>query len=215
MNDEPNLQQFVDKLSSYSDETPQTGTAVPAVGEKMPAIGIVQEIAGSGSCVSDGRRPCSTSLPTSHDLSVAMAGQVGSQIKMQVASSWLIANVRTMRAGDAERSRRQRRFPRRGPDCRQWPDEQFPPRRHPLSDPRQPDLSGQYRGHARHLRRRRQPAYRDRHRLSDRRHPRRALRRPDAVEAFRGAGIDRYRQVDRGQPDPPPHLASCRPRAIS
>ena len=39
----------------------------------------------------------------------------------------------------------------------------------------------------------RRAAHRDRHRLSDRRHPRRALRRSDAVEAFRGAGIDRYR----------------------
>ena len=51
MNDEPNLQQFVDKLSSYSDEGAQTGTAVPTSSEKMPAIGIVQEIAGSGSAV--------------------------------------------------------------------------------------------------------------------------------------------------------------------
>ena len=29
-----------------------------------------------------------------------MSGQVGSQIKMVVGNSWLIANVRTLRAGD-------------------------------------------------------------------------------------------------------------------
>ncbi len=100
MNDEPNLQQFVDKLSSYSDDAAQTGTAIPAVDEKMPSIGIVQEIAGSGSCVSMDAALLNQLL-TSPDLSVAMAGQVGSQIKVRVANSWLIANVRTMRAGAA------------------------------------------------------------------------------------------------------------------
>ena len=29
-----------------------------------------------------------------------MSGQVGSQIKMAVGNSWLIANVRTLRAGE-------------------------------------------------------------------------------------------------------------------
>ena len=98
MNDEPNLQQFVDKLSSYSDDGTLTGMAMPSPGEKMPSIGIVQEIAGSGSCVSMDASLLHK-LATSPDLSVAMAGQVGSQVKMQVANSWLIANVRTMRAG--------------------------------------------------------------------------------------------------------------------
>ena len=97
MNEEPNLQQFVDKLSSYSDDHAHSGTAVPASGDKLPAIGIVQEIAGSGSSVSMNATMLHN-LATSSDLSVAMAGQVGSQIKMQVANSWLIANVRTMRA---------------------------------------------------------------------------------------------------------------------
>ena len=98
MNEEPNLQQFVEKLSSYSDDSVLTGTAVPAVGDKMPAIGIVQEIAGSGSCVSMDAALLHQ-LATSADKSIAMAGQVGSQIKVAVAGSWLIANVRTMRAG--------------------------------------------------------------------------------------------------------------------
>ncbi|WP_205480186.1 ATP-binding protein [Sphingomonas arenae] len=34
------------------------------------------------------------------DPSVAMSGQVGSQVKMAVGASWLIANVRTMRSGE-------------------------------------------------------------------------------------------------------------------
>ena len=39
-------------------------------------------------------------LETHKDPSVAMSGQVGSQIKMSVGKSWLIANVRTLRAAD-------------------------------------------------------------------------------------------------------------------
>ncbi|MES2903055.1 MAG: ATPase, partial [Pseudomonadota bacterium] len=91
MNDEPNLQQFVDKLSSYSDDNVLTGTAVPVAGEKMPSIGSVQEIAGSGSSVTMDAALLHQ-LATSADKSVAMAGQVGSQIKVAVAGSWLIAN---------------------------------------------------------------------------------------------------------------------------
>jgi hypothetical protein len=98
VNDEPNLQQFVDKLSSYSDEGAQTGGAVPVSGSKMPAIGTVQEIAGSGSAVTMDAAVLHQ-LASNPDQSVAMAGQVGSQVKMQVANAWLIANVRTLRAG--------------------------------------------------------------------------------------------------------------------
>ncbi len=98
MNEEPNLQQFVDKLSSYSDDTVLAGTAVPVTDEKTPTIGIVQEIAGSGSSVTMDAGLLHQ-LAASRDKSVAMAGQVGSQIKVAVAGSWLIANVRTMRAG--------------------------------------------------------------------------------------------------------------------
>ena len=39
-------------------------------------------------------------LQSHADPSVAMSGQVGSQIKMIVGNSWLIANVRTLRADD-------------------------------------------------------------------------------------------------------------------
>jgi DNA helicase HerA-like ATPase len=103
MNDQPNLQQFVDHLSSYSEENPQTGTDVPSSGANLPAIGAVLEIAGSGSRVSMSATQLS-SMADHRDPSIAMSGQVGSQVKMKVGSSWLIANVRTLRAGDDDAS---------------------------------------------------------------------------------------------------------------
>ena len=59
-------------------------------------IGIVLEIAGSGSAIAlDLQRlqECSAD----HDPSVALAGQVGSQVKIRVGKSWLLASVRTQR----------------------------------------------------------------------------------------------------------------------
>ncbi|MFL6759626.1 ATP-binding protein [Sphingomonas sp.] len=63
-------------------------------------MGIVVEIAGSGSQV---RLDAATvaALQSHKDASISMSGQVGSQVKTIVGSSWLIANVRTLRAGDA------------------------------------------------------------------------------------------------------------------
>ena len=99
MNEQPNLQQFVDHLSSYSEDTPQTGTEVPKPSSNVPAIGTVQEIAGSGSLVTMDATQLHALLDHK-DPSMSMAGQVGSQVKMKVGNSWLIANVRTLRAGD-------------------------------------------------------------------------------------------------------------------
>jgi hypothetical protein len=59
-------------------------------------IGVVIEIAGSGSRIAlDLQRlhECSEDL----DPSIALAGQVGSQIKIRVGKSWLLASVRTQR----------------------------------------------------------------------------------------------------------------------
>ncbi len=47
MNDQPNLRQFVDEVSSFSDEAPATPAPAPA--KALSAIGEVVEIAGSGS----------------------------------------------------------------------------------------------------------------------------------------------------------------------
>ena len=52
-------------------------------------------------------------LQSHPDPSVAMSGQVGSQVKMIVGNTWLIANVRTLSGRRAGRNRRPRRLPRR------------------------------------------------------------------------------------------------------
>ena len=59
-------------------------------------IGTVIEIAGSGSQVSLDAALINA-LVDHHDPSIAMAGQVGSQIKIRVGNVWLLANIRTQR----------------------------------------------------------------------------------------------------------------------
>jgi DNA helicase HerA-like ATPase len=98
MDDQPNLQQFLSEVSSFSAE--EATPARPAGGPSaVPPIGQVVDIAGSGSQVSLDAATLN-SLSNHSDPSVAMSGQVGSQVKMVVGNAWLIANVRTMRAGD-------------------------------------------------------------------------------------------------------------------
>src|SRR5438132_10120531 len=97
MDDRPNLHEFLNEVSNFTEEAaPSKSTSASAA---LSAIGEVVEIAGSGSQI----RMDAASLHTlqSHkDPSVAMSGQVGSQVKMIVGANWLIANVRTMRAGE-------------------------------------------------------------------------------------------------------------------
>ncbi len=98
MTDDVNLKQFLDELSSYTDEG-ATGGHVPSPQQNQAAIGQVLEIAGSGSKIRmDTERL--NGLANHTDPSVAMSGQVGSQVKMAVGASWLIANVRTMKRDD-------------------------------------------------------------------------------------------------------------------
>ena len=95
MTDQPSLKQFLDEMSSYSDAE----AGGPAARAAAPPIGQVIEIAGSGSrVIMDGARL--VEMQGHPDPSIAMSGQVGSQVKMKVGASWLIANVRTLRAGD-------------------------------------------------------------------------------------------------------------------
>ena len=80
---------------------PTAATEVPSNSSNaLDPIGIVIEIAGSGSrialdlgrleeCAGDG------------DPSVALAGQVGSQIKIRVGNTWLLASVRTQRSDES------------------------------------------------------------------------------------------------------------------
>ena len=94
MDEQPNLREFLNEVSSFSEEaTPAPAKSSPG---KLAAIGRVVEIAGSGSQIRmDGA--ALTALQTHSDPSVAMSGQVGSQVKMVVGNCWLIANVRTLR----------------------------------------------------------------------------------------------------------------------
>ena len=99
MDEQPNLHEFLNEVSSFTGED---SAAVPAKAASVQAgaIGHVVEIAGSGSQI---RLDASvvSALQTHKDPSVAMSGQVGSQVKTVVGNSWLIANVRTLRAGQA------------------------------------------------------------------------------------------------------------------
>jgi len=99
MDDRPNLREFLNEVSSFQEDEAPAAPA-KAAGPAPKAIGTVVEIAGSGSQI---RMDASivAAMQSHADPSVAMSGQVGSQIKTVVGNSWLIANVRTLKAGDA------------------------------------------------------------------------------------------------------------------
>jgi uncharacterized protein len=78
------------------DPAPAPAPAVPAAGPALHHIGYVMEIAGSGSQVTLDAAVL-TELMAHSDPSVAMAGQVGSQIKIRVGSTWLMASIRTQK----------------------------------------------------------------------------------------------------------------------
>jgi hypothetical protein len=98
MDERPNLHEFLNEVSSFSDEEAAASPA-QAPATTGGSIGRVVEIAGSGSQIRLDAAAVTT-LQAHKDPSVAMSGQVGSQVKTIVGSSWLIANVRTLRAGD-------------------------------------------------------------------------------------------------------------------
>src|SRR4051812_34286365 len=100
MDEQPkaDLRDFLNEVSSFSaEETPAAAPAKTAAA-KPQVIGHVVEIAGSGSAI---RLDAATemALQWHADPSVAMSGQDGSQEKTTVGNSWLIANVRPLKAG--------------------------------------------------------------------------------------------------------------------
>jgi hypothetical protein len=98
MDEQSNLRNFVEEITSFGEEGAAPSKEVSPVAD-LPPIGAVVEIAGSGSRIQmDGA--ALAQISNHSDPSVAMSGQVGSQVKMLVANSWLIANVRTMKSGD-------------------------------------------------------------------------------------------------------------------
>lgn len=75
-----------------------TGTNSDAENARKP-IGYVLDIAGSSSAIALDTARLSECM-TDADPSIALAGQVGSQIKIRVGNSWLLASVRTQKHDD-------------------------------------------------------------------------------------------------------------------
>nr|WP_199792391.1 ATP-binding protein [Allosphingosinicella vermicomposti] len=73
-------------------------SAAPAV-QRHPAIGEIVEISGGGARIRMGAAGLKD-LQKDSDPSVALSGQVGSQIKLQSGGKWLLANVRDLRMED-------------------------------------------------------------------------------------------------------------------
>lgn len=72
-----------------------------ASGPALHHIGFVMEIAGSSSQVTLDSAVLNELMAHS-DPSIAMAGQVGSQIKIRVGSTWLLASIRTQKLHERE-----------------------------------------------------------------------------------------------------------------
>ena len=95
--------QFSGSQSARNGETVSLAPSVPRASpvaatatNMLHHIGFVMEIAGSGSQVTlDAARL--HELVSHTDPSIAMAGQVGSQIKIRVGNTWLLASIRAQR----------------------------------------------------------------------------------------------------------------------
>ena len=83
------------------ESSPRPAVAKQAMVSHHEAIGQVVEIAGSGARIEIvGRRLAE--LAEDADPTVAMSGQVGSQIKIDSGRRWLLANVRHLKVADPE-----------------------------------------------------------------------------------------------------------------
>jgi hypothetical protein len=82
-----------------SAEPSAQGQAEPA--DALHHIGFVMEIAGSSSQITLDASIL-TKLMSHGDPSIAMAGQVGSQIKIRIGHNWLLASIRTQRMHDRD-----------------------------------------------------------------------------------------------------------------
>ncbi|MBO9712368.1 MAG: ATP-binding protein [Sphingomonas sp.] len=80
----------------FESAAPHSGGMVSPPAHSIAAIGTVLEIAGSSSqVILDGT--ALAQLSGNPDPTLANSGQVGSQVKMRVGSTWLIANVRSLK----------------------------------------------------------------------------------------------------------------------
>ena len=96
-----NFDQFNRAAGQHPQAAPAAQAAQPQAGDmpndnaRLP-IGVVLEIAGSGSEIALDVERINECMED-EDPSVALAGQVGSQIKIRVGDSWLLASVRNQR----------------------------------------------------------------------------------------------------------------------
>ena len=79
-----------------SASAPATRTSGAPVDNAMHPIGVVLEIAGSGSQIALDLERLNECM-ADEDPSISLAGQVGSQIKIRVGNSWLLASVRNQK----------------------------------------------------------------------------------------------------------------------
>jgi Helicase HerA, central domain len=77
------------------DAQPVRDEGTPQSNSRLP-IGVVLEISGAGSQIALDLQRLNECMEDD-DRSIALAGQVGSQIKIRVGNSWLLANVRDQR----------------------------------------------------------------------------------------------------------------------
>jgi hypothetical protein len=93
-------------MTGFNSATPATAAdldpalagdfAAPALPNSAEPIGVILDIAGSSSAIALDLQRLQECAEDS-DPSVALAGQVGSQIKIRVGRAWLLASVRTQR----------------------------------------------------------------------------------------------------------------------
>jgi DNA helicase HerA-like ATPase len=104
MTDLHNLHGFErDTDSELSERSSSPTVATVPVLRRMQhqPIGFVTEISGGGSQIQiEGQRL--RELASDPDPSVALSGQVGSQVKLEVGRRWLLANIRTLKMGEGD-----------------------------------------------------------------------------------------------------------------
>jgi hypothetical protein len=101
MTDAMNLHSFPQSEDGSAAAAPRSAEGKRPLVPSHEAIGRVVEIGGSGARVEITGR-CFAELANDADPSIAMSGQVGSQIKIVSDRRWLLANVRSLKIVDAE-----------------------------------------------------------------------------------------------------------------
>ncbi len=92
---QPQTQPPAQPSPQQTGSAPQSAPAAKSDNARQP-IGVVLEIAGSGSQIALDLARLNDCMADA-DPSIALAGQVGSQIKIRVGESWLLASVRNQR----------------------------------------------------------------------------------------------------------------------